>query len=149
MPSWSRAACTLICVCDFFGCQFSFFSGGWLDFVFCHRLPVRPLQVTAVTSGFPRWQTFTPKINTRNSRILPEVRTVLRWRDKCPCCAPLSCHPHPVSELFTFLTAWPGFLVLRCIFVEDAKWPSHVGKTHFCFLIDYWILGIWWLCPLF
>lgn len=59
-----------------------------------------------------------------------------------PCVPFLSPSP-PVSGLFTFLTAWPGFPVLPCIFVETAKWPSHMGKTHFWFLIDYWNLGIY------
>lgn len=76
------------------------FYGGWLDFVFCHRLPVRPYRLTAVTSGFPRLPTFAPKRNTGhaseggqnlNSFREPEC---LRWRKKWRNCAPLSTPLH-------------------------------------------------------
>lgn len=64
------------------------FYGGWLDFVFCHRLPVRPYRLTAATSGFPRLPMFAPERNTGRAseggqNLNPfRERDCLRWRKK-------------------------------------------------------------------
>lgn len=50
-----QRALFLMCA-PFLAVSFPFY-GGWLDFVFCHRLPVRPYRLTAITSGFPRLPT--------------------------------------------------------------------------------------------
>lgn len=89
-----QRALSLVCA-PFLAVSFPFYSG-WLDFVFCHRLPVRPYRLTAVTSRFPRLPTFASKRNTRHAvEGGPKLnsfreRDCLRWRKKWRSCAPLS-----------------------------------------------------------